>query len=265
MEQPTAPNLNHETYDVATAISLAQSYGALDSNPGATQMRKLVKIVKMMCDPDMEDHLDRASRNFCKIMFDLCQLIKGIKDDDADAAMRGLNLIAAVRSLFLMGIMVSMDCPVNEMFNTQFQRLQSAISRDAEAQAAWQELEAANGLLSQDEWCWDGQTKEWMPKLAPAPDSSDAEEEAAWLAQVAPKSGGCLCRRTKRGLLAPAQVAGMRLAVARAAGRVARRERSRRPCRRMRAVGRASRRVAFGLCLRPAPRSICECAWRSRR
>ena len=153
MEQPTAPNLNHETYDVATAISLAQSYGALDSNPGATQMRKLVKIVKMMCDPDMEDHLDRASRNFCKIMFDLCQLIKGIKDDDADAAMRGLNLIAAVRSLFLMGIMVSMDCPVNEMFNTQFQRLQSAISRDAEAQAAWQELEAANGLLSQDEWC----------------------------------------------------------------------------------------------------------------
>ena len=71
-EQPTAPNLNHETYDVATAISLAQSYGALDSNPGATQMRKLVKIVKMMCDPDMEDHLDRASRNFCKIMFDLC-------------------------------------------------------------------------------------------------------------------------------------------------------------------------------------------------
>eukprot|EP00966_Prymnesium_polylepis_P004139 94729-Prymnesium_polylepis.1 len=129
----------------------------------------------------MDDHLERCTQTFCECMFDLCQLIKGIRDNDEEAALHGLRLIAAVRGLFAMGIRVPMDCPVNELFNVEFKRLKASLAPDVcahepEAAAAWEALEAANGIMPRDEWRWDGELKEWMPIMLDGPDSSGDEE-----------------------------------------------------------------------------------------
>ena len=48
------------TYGSATAIGAAKQYAANELNVGAQVLRKLVKTVEMMMDPDMEDHLAGA-------------------------------------------------------------------------------------------------------------------------------------------------------------------------------------------------------------
>ena len=97
------------SYDAHAALDGALRYAAVDSNIGAESVRKLVKTVQMLADPDMEEYLAQTTRKFCEHMFNMCELVKGIGEDDA---MVGLKLIAVVRGLFLMGMVVSADCPV---------------------------------------------------------------------------------------------------------------------------------------------------------
>ena len=97
------------SYDAQAALDGALRYAAVDSNIGAESVRKLVKTVQMLADPDMEEYLAQTTRKFCEHMFNMCELVKGIGEDDA---MVGLKLIAVVRGLFLMGMVVSADCPV---------------------------------------------------------------------------------------------------------------------------------------------------------
>jgi len=80
----------------------------------------------MMQDPDFEEHLDQLMRTFCMLMFEVCTLVKGIKDSDSETAWLGLCLIAALRGLFNSGVRVSMDCPVNALFTVQQERLKAA-------------------------------------------------------------------------------------------------------------------------------------------
>ena len=86
------------TYDAHAAVDGALRYAAVDSNIGATVVRKLVKTVKMLADPDMEEYLPRMTETFCEHMFDVCQIIKSIKESEAE---EGLKLIAVVRDLFV--------------------------------------------------------------------------------------------------------------------------------------------------------------------
>ena len=97
------------SYDAQAALHGALRYAAVDLNIGAESVRKLVKTVQMLADPDMEEYLAQTTRKFCEHMFNMCELVKGIGEDDA---MVGLKLIAVVRGLFLMGMVVSADCPV---------------------------------------------------------------------------------------------------------------------------------------------------------
>lgn len=45
------------SYDAHAAVDGALRYAAVDSNIGAELVRKLVKTVKMIADPDMEEYL----------------------------------------------------------------------------------------------------------------------------------------------------------------------------------------------------------------
>jgi hypothetical protein len=99
-------------YDCEGGADAAKRYAGVGSNLGAGQMRKLVKTAEMMRDPDFEEHLDQLMRTFCMLMFEVCTLVKGIKDSDSETAWLGLCLIAALRGLFNSGVRVSMDCPV---------------------------------------------------------------------------------------------------------------------------------------------------------
>jgi hypothetical protein len=81
--------------DEDNAIRSAKAYAADSLNTGAHDLRKLVKTVEMMRDPDMGDHLGRALKNFCELMFDICLLVRGITE--ADDAINGLRLIEAVK------------------------------------------------------------------------------------------------------------------------------------------------------------------------
>ena len=65
----------------------------------------------------MEEHLARTTEKLCEHMFNICELIKGVQQSNA---MEGLELIAAVRGLFLMSFLaVGSDCPVQELLNVQ--------------------------------------------------------------------------------------------------------------------------------------------------
>ena len=86
------------TYDTAASISAAKNYAMNDSNVGADKLRKLIKTVEMMADPDMEEHLAKATNVFCELMFDMCSLIRRITH--GDDALNGLRLIEALKGLF---------------------------------------------------------------------------------------------------------------------------------------------------------------------
>ena len=116
-------------YDSNAAIDGAKRYAAEISNVGAELVRKLVKTVQMLSDPDMEEYLAQTTQKFCEHMFNMCELVKGIGED---GAMVGLKLIAVVRGLFLMGMVVSADCPVVELFNWQHERLVALMGGEAE-------------------------------------------------------------------------------------------------------------------------------------
>jgi hypothetical protein len=62
------------TYDTTASISAAKNYAMNDSNVGADKLRKLIKTVEMMADPDMEEHLAKATNMFCELMFDICYM-----------------------------------------------------------------------------------------------------------------------------------------------------------------------------------------------
>jgi hypothetical protein len=168
------------SYDAHAAVDGALRYAAVDSNIGAELVRKLVKTVKMIADPDMEEYLARSTQKFCEHMFNLCELIKGIGED---GAMAGLKLIAVVRGLLFMGMVVSVDCPVVELFNVQHQRLVALV---ALVEGETDEMEwATMGEESHEGWVWHADLNEWIPEMKDNADSSDEEGEAAWLASVA--------------------------------------------------------------------------------
>jgi hypothetical protein len=56
------PGSTEFTYaDEDNAIRSAKAYAADSLNTGAHDLRKLVKTVEMMCDPDMGDRVDAAA------------------------------------------------------------------------------------------------------------------------------------------------------------------------------------------------------------
>ena len=75
----------------------------------------------------MEDHLARSTEKFCEHMFAICTLIKST---DKSTALQGLQLISAVRGVFVMGLAVGMDCPVMELFSVQHARLSAMNAED---------------------------------------------------------------------------------------------------------------------------------------
>eukprot|EP00966_Prymnesium_polylepis_P161914 3742065-Prymnesium_polylepis.1 len=62
-----------------------------------------------MADPDMEEHLAKATNMFFELMFDMCSLIWRITD--GDDALNGLRLIDALKGLLTMGLLVPVGCP----------------------------------------------------------------------------------------------------------------------------------------------------------
>mmetsp|Transcript_4951 Transcript_4951/g.10929 ORF Transcript_4951/g.10929 Transcript_4951/m.10929 type:complete len:84 (+) Transcript_4951:206-457(+) len=56
---PNAGNMGF-SYDTATQMSMVKRFAMDKSNIGADKLRKLIKTVEMMMDPDMEDHLSAA-------------------------------------------------------------------------------------------------------------------------------------------------------------------------------------------------------------
>ena len=165
---PNAGNLGF-VYETTTQISTAKQYAMNASNVGAHKLRVLIKTVEMMMDPDMEDHLVKATRATCELMFDICHIIKGIKE--GEDAVRGLQLVEAVKGLFTIGLCVPIDCPVIELFEEQVTRLQAlnVQPEDGEEQSLSDEALA----------------EEWLPVMADAELSSGDEGEAAWLESIA--------------------------------------------------------------------------------
>ena len=170
------------TYDTAASISAAKNYAMNDSNVGADKLRKLIKTVEMMADPDMEEHLAKATNMFCELMFDMCSLIRRITH--GDDALNGLRLIEALKGLFTMGLLVPVGCPVIELFGEEATRLKAInVGPTDEALATWLAMDMGGEPM--EGWLWDEEEKEWRPQMRDASDSSDEEGEAAFLERVA--------------------------------------------------------------------------------
>ena len=175
----TTNHENHTNGYADSTIDQALRYASNDSSVGAAEMRKMAKITKMMADPDMEEHLAHMTKTFCEVMFNVLQLIKGV---GAHNAMQGMLLIATARDLFSMGLIVSRDCPVQELFTTQYERL-TALNNAS----AWAEE------YGQDSWLGDdglvrkqGKESRRVPRLDSDSDGS-MDKESEWLKSVAAK------------------------------------------------------------------------------
>jgi hypothetical protein len=175
------------TYETHAAIDNASRNASNTSNIGVDEVRKLAKTAKMLGDPDMEDHLARMTEKFCEHMLNVCELIKAVK---ANRATQGLQLIAVVRDLFSIGLIVSKDCPVQELFTTQFGRLTAANNVSEEAIAAWEEEHGQDTPPGDGGYAWKEDVKAWLlPLVSNSEDSSDGEEggEKEWLNSVSTK------------------------------------------------------------------------------
>ena len=96
-------------YDANAAVDGAMRYASANASLGAEDVRKLVKAVKMIADPDMEEYLLRMTEKCCEHVFNVLTLITSIDESNAD---EGLKLIAVVRELFVMGMIVSTNAPL---------------------------------------------------------------------------------------------------------------------------------------------------------
>ena len=78
---PNGPPKTAFTYGTfSTNLVMARAHAGDGANIGATPLRKLLKVVDMMQDPDIEDHLASLARAFCEHMWSACSVVQGVMD-----------------------------------------------------------------------------------------------------------------------------------------------------------------------------------------